>query len=193
MPSIGVCLQHLAGVGGGQRRRCEGRTTPSPTPRCCSSSCSGGTTPSATPIPRTSGLRRAPPNALASRSLRRCAAPHGTSGPKGPSSQESPGTHRRRRRRWSPAKSHWGEVVKLHLIVVAQPAHKAARRRGEAALVMPEEADDVAVRRVGLPVRRRWNDPRRGSPLHVWRQLTAIHELVQGELRHCRPSPWQGI
>jgi hypothetical protein len=48
-----------------------------------------------------------------------------------------------------------GEVVKLHPVVVAQPPHKAAHRRGEATLVMPDEANDVVVRRVGLPVRRR--------------------------------------
>jgi hypothetical protein len=85
-----------------------------------------------------------------------------------------------------------GEVVKLHPVVVAQPAHEAARQRGEA-LVVPDEADDVAVRRVGLSIYRRWNEPRRGRPLHVWRQLTAVHELVQGELRHRRSIPWQQI
>jgi hypothetical protein len=56
------------------------------------------------------------------------------------------------------------EVVQLHPVVVAQSTHKAARRHGEAALVMPDETDDAAVRRVGLPIRHRWNDPRRGYP-----------------------------
>jgi hypothetical protein len=56
-----------------------------------------------------------------------------------------------------------GKVVMLHPVVVAQPAHKAARRHGEAVLVMPDEADDVAVWRVGLPIRRWWNDPRWGD------------------------------
>jgi hypothetical protein len=49
--------------------------------------------------------------------------------------------------------------VELHPLVVAQPTHEAARRRGEAALMVPDEADDVAVRWVGLLICRRWNDP----------------------------------
>jgi hypothetical protein len=32
--------------------------------------------------------------------------------------------------------------------------------------------------RVGLPICRRQNDPHRGLPLHVRRQLAAIHELI---------------
>jgi hypothetical protein len=36
-----------------------------------------------------------------------------------------------------------GEVVKLHLVVVAQPPHKLARGGVEAALVQADEADDV--------------------------------------------------
>jgi hypothetical protein len=43
--------------------------------------------------------------------------------------------------------------VKLRPVVVAQPPHEVAHRGGEAMLV--HKADDVAVRRVGLPVRRR--------------------------------------
>jgi hypothetical protein len=43
------------------------------------------------------------------------------------------------------------EVVKLHPVMVAQPPHEPARRGGEAALVQMGEADDIAVRRVGLP------------------------------------------
>jgi hypothetical protein len=56
------------------------------------------------------------------------------------------------------------EVVQLHTVVVAQPAHEAARRRREAMLVVADKADDVAERRVGPPVRRRRDDPRRGCP-----------------------------
>jgi hypothetical protein len=41
MPSVSLHLQYLAGVGGGRHRRCGGRTTPSPTPCCCSSLCTG--------------------------------------------------------------------------------------------------------------------------------------------------------
>jgi hypothetical protein len=48
--------------------------------------------------------------------------------------------------------------------VVAQPPHEVARRRGKAALMVPDEDGDVAVRRVGLPVRYRRNDLRRGAP-----------------------------
>jgi hypothetical protein len=77
--------------------------------------------------------------------------------------------------------------------VVAQPAHEAARRRSEPALVMPDEADDVVVCRVGLRIRRRWNDPCRGRPYHVRRQLAAVHKLIQGERCHCRAAPWQQI
>jgi hypothetical protein len=86
-----------------------------------------------------------------------------------------------------------GEVVELHPVVVAQPTHEAARRRGEPVLMMTNEADDVAVRRVGLPIRRWWNDSHRGRPRHVRRQLTAIHQLVQGERRHRRAAPRQRI
>jgi hypothetical protein len=41
--------------------------------------------------------------------------------------------------------------VKLHPVVVAQPPHKAARRCGEAALVVPDEANDVNIRRGWAP------------------------------------------
>jgi hypothetical protein len=54
--------------------------------------------------------------------------------------------------------------VELHPIVVVQAPHEVARRCGEAALVQPDEADNIPVRRVGLPVRRRRDDPRRGAP-----------------------------
>jgi hypothetical protein len=56
------------------------------------------------------------------------------------------------------------EVVQLHTVVVTQPAQEAARRRREAALVEVDEADDVAERWVGLPVRHRRDDPRRVCP-----------------------------
>jgi hypothetical protein len=59
--------------------------------------------------------------------------------------------------------------------VVAKQPHGAARRQEEASLVKPDEADDITIQRVGLPVRRRQNDLRRGCPLHVRRQLPAIH------------------
>jgi hypothetical protein len=42
-----------------------------------------------------------------------------------------------------------GKVVELHLVVVAQPPHEAARRGGEAAFVQPDEAHDVAVGGLG--------------------------------------------
>jgi hypothetical protein len=54
--------------------------------------------------------------------------------------------------------------VKFHPIVVAQPLNKVACWCGEASLVKPDEANNVAKRQVGLPVRRRRNDPRRGCP-----------------------------
>jgi hypothetical protein len=75
--------------------------------------------------------------------------------------------------------------------LVAQPAQEAARQRGEAAFVVPDEADHVAVRRVGLPIRRQWDYPCRGLPVHIWCQLSAILELVQRELHHCRAVPRQ--
>jgi hypothetical protein len=122
-----------------------------------------------------------------------CAAPHGGGGPRDPTSLGSPGTPRRCRQRWPPARSRWGEVVELHPVVVAQPAHEAARRRGEPVLVMPNEANDVVIRRVGLPICRRRNDPRQRRPCHVRRQLTAVHKLVQGEHRHRPVAPRQWI
>jgi hypothetical protein len=42
MLGVSLRLQHLAGVGGGRHLRCGGRATPSPTPRCWTSSCTGG-------------------------------------------------------------------------------------------------------------------------------------------------------
>jgi hypothetical protein len=86
-----------------------------------------------------------------------------------------------------------GEVVKLHPVVVAQSPHEAARRCGEAMLVVPDEADDVAERWVRLPVHRQWNDPRWGRPVYIWRQLIAIYKFMQGICRHRRPRPRQGI
>jgi hypothetical protein len=86
-----------------------------------------------------------------------------------------------------------GEVVQLHAIVVAQPAHEAARQRREATLMVADEADDVAVRRVGLPIRRRRDDPCRGLPIHIRRQLAAVLELVQCELRHHQAVPRQRV
>jgi hypothetical protein len=41
-----------------------------------------------------------------------------------------------------------------------------------------DEADDVVERRVGLPVRRLRDDPRRGLPVHVRRQLAGILKLM---------------
>jgi hypothetical protein len=91
-------------------------------------------------------------------------------------------------------RNHVGcEVVQFNPVVVAQSTHEAARWRGEAALVVSDEADDVAVRRVGLPIRRRRNNPRRGLPIHVRRQLAAVHELAQGKPRHRRAAPRQRI
>jgi hypothetical protein len=83
--------------------------------------------------------------------------------------------------------------VQLHPVVVTQSAHEAARRRREAALVVADEADDVAVRRVGLPIRRWWDYPRHGLPIHIRHELAAIHELAQGEPRHRRAAPRQRV
>jgi hypothetical protein len=62
-----------------------------------------------------------------------------------------------------------GEVVQLHPVVVAQSAHEVARRHGEAAFMVLDEADHIAEQRVELPIRRRQNDPRRRLPLHIRR------------------------
>jgi hypothetical protein len=77
-----------------------------------------------------------------------------------------------------------GKVVELHPVVVAQPPYEPARRGIEAALVQTDEADDVALRGVGLPVRRQ-----RDHPCRVWavagrRQLPAVHQLFQRQLGH---------
>jgi hypothetical protein len=53
--------------------------------------------------------------------------------------------------------------------VVAQSAHEVARRHGEAAFMVLDEADHIAEQRVELPIRRRQNDPRRRLPLHIRR------------------------
>jgi hypothetical protein len=54
-----------------------------------------------------------------------------------------------------------GEVVKLHPVMMAQPPHEPARRGSETTFVQADEADNVAVRGVGLLVRRRRDHPRR--------------------------------
>jgi hypothetical protein len=82
-----------------------------------------------------------------------------------------------------------GEVVQLHPVVVPQPAHEAARRRSEVAFMVPDEADHVAVRWVGLPIHWRRDYPRRGQPVHIRHKLAAIYELAQSEPRHCRAAP----
>jgi transposase InsO family protein len=65
--------------------------------------------------------------------------------------------------------------------------------RYQQALVVADEADDVAKRRVGLPILRRQDDPRQGLPIHVRHQLAAVLELVQRELRHRRVWPQQWV
>jgi hypothetical protein len=85
------------------------------------------------------------------------------------------------------------EVVQLRAVVVAQPAHKAARRRREAPLVETDEADDVARRRPRVPVRRRRDYPRCGLPVHIRRQLAGVHQLAQGQPRHRRARPRQRV
>jgi hypothetical protein len=59
--------------------------------------------------------------------------------------------------------------------------------------VQPDEADDVAVWRVGLPVRRRRDHPRRVHPFTGQCQQPAVHQLVQRELHHCQPDPWEKL
>jgi hypothetical protein len=81
--------------------------------------------------------------------------------------------------------------VQLYAILVAHPAQETARRHREAALVEADEANDVAERRVGLPVRRRRVDPRRGLPVLVRRQLAGIYQLTQGQPRRRRARPRQ--
>ncbi len=85
------------------------------------------------------------------------------------------------------------EVVQIHAIVVAQPAHKVASRRRETPLMETDEADDLAGRRSRLPVCRRRDDPRRGLPVHVWNQLAVVLELVQCKRRHRRARPQQRV
>jgi hypothetical protein len=76
--------------------------------------------------------------------------------PKEPVADADEGSHLRDRVR--------GDVVQLHAVVVAQPAHEAACRCHEATLVVADEADDIAVRRVGLPICCWEDDPGRGCP-----------------------------
>jgi hypothetical protein len=85
------------------------------------------------------------------------------------------------------------KVVQLHAVVEAQPAQEGARRRCEAVLVEADEADDVAERRVGLPVPHRQVNPRRGLPVLVRCQLVGIHQLAQGQPRRRRARPRQRV
>ena len=55
----------------------------------------------------------------------------------------------------------WGEVLKLHLVVVAERPHEAVRRSAQAVAVELGERDHVALGRPGLPVVRRRCDPLR--------------------------------
>jgi hypothetical protein len=77
------------------------------------------------------------------------------------------------------------EVVQLHAVVVAQRPHEATRRRRESALVEADETDDVAERRVGLPLVQLRHDPHRGAPILVRRELTGGYQVAQGKPRHC--------
>jgi hypothetical protein len=163
-PGVGLLPQNLASVGGGWARHCGGRTTPAPIPHCWKSSCRECKIPCATPIAKSTSRRRAPRGAPAAPVGRTCAAPRGRGGPRDPSLLGSLGTPHTRRRRWPPVRLRSGEVVQLHAVMVAQPAHEAARRRREATLVVADEADDVAVRRVGLPIRHRRTIHARGCP-----------------------------
>jgi hypothetical protein len=52
-----------------------------------------------------------------------------------------------------------GRVVNLHPVMVAQPPHELAHGSVEAMLMQPHEADDAALRRVGLPVQQRCDHP----------------------------------
>jgi hypothetical protein len=157
------------------------------------SSCRAGRTPCVSPAVRSTGRRRAPPGAPVSRLWASVCSfvrnkwtqrSQFTGIPRNPSQMPT---------KVAACEIALGRSCEAPPVVVAQPAHEAARQRGAAALGMPDEANNVAVWRVGLPIRRRWNDPCRGRPLHVWRQLITIHELVQGELRHRRSIPWQRI
>jgi hypothetical protein len=85
------------------------------------------------------------------------------------------------------------EVVQLHAVVEAQPAQEATRRRREATLVEADEDDDVAERRVGLPVPRRRVNPRRGPPILVRRQLAGGHQLAPGQPHRRRARPRQRV
>jgi hypothetical protein len=64
--------------------------------------------------------------------------------------------------------------VELHPVVVAQSSHEAARRRGEATLVQPDEVDNIPVQRIGLSVRRQRDCPDWGCPFHV-RQCNTLN------------------
>jgi hypothetical protein len=63
--------------------------------------------------------------------------------------------------------------------MVAQSPHEPARWGSEAALVQSDEARDVAMRGVALPVCRRWDHPRRIWTVAGRHQLPAIHQLIQ--------------
>jgi hypothetical protein len=59
--------------------------------------------------------------------------------------------------------------------------------------MVPDEADHVAEQRVGLPIRRRRNDPLLRLSLHIRRQLAAVHKLVQREVCHHGAMPRQQV
>jgi hypothetical protein len=60
VPGVGLLPEHQTGVGGDRARRCEGRTTPTPSLRCWSSWCRGSSRPCADPARRATCRRRAP-------------------------------------------------------------------------------------------------------------------------------------
>jgi hypothetical protein len=55
--------------------------------------------------------------------------------------------------------------------------------------VVEDEAHHVALRRVGLVVRRRRHDPFRRTSVFVGRQLAGGDQLAKAELGHRRPLP----
>ena len=85
-----------------------------------------------------------------------------------------------------------GEVLELDAAVVTEHHHEAARRRSEAVMVELGEGDDLALRRVWLPVIRRRRDPLRSHRGSTGAQEPLLLQIPQPRLRHGRQAPIVG-
>jgi hypothetical protein len=82
-----------------------------------------------------------------------------------------------------------GEVVELHIVVVAQPPHEPSNWGIEPPLVQAGEAHHIPLWGARLMVPRWRHDPHRPIWVGVGRQLPAGDKPLEGVLIHVRPAP----